>query len=200
MGCLGYSDRIQHALAFAAKHAPSRRPAGRVVPTSPDLAGIGVALIIAGEGADEATLIAAILRPAVQGPRNQLARVPEKFGPEVGTLLHSLHPLPLGWPVGAGGPDARELALALARGGDGRASLVVLGEAVQACGAWVAATRRLGPEYAGGIRLDRAEAVGWLVGLAQALEGGPAARCTALVRDLRRLGADLVRSLPMGEA
>jgi hypothetical protein len=198
--CLGYSDRIQHALAFAAKHAPSRRPAGRVVPHSPDLAGTGVALILASEGADESTLIAAILRPAVQGPRTQLERVPDKFGPEVGALLRTLRPLPLGWAVGMGGPDARDLALDLARGDDARASLVVLGEAVQTCGAWVTAARRLGSEYASGLPLDRAEAVGWLVGLAQALERGPAAHCTALVRDLRRLGVDLVRSLPSREA
>ena len=65
---------------------------------------------------------------------------------------------------------------------------------------WVTAARRLGSEYAGMLPLDRADAVGWLVGLAQALERGPAAHCTALVRDLRRLGADLVRSLPPGEA
>lgn len=196
MEIAGYSDRIQHALAFAAKHVPTRRATDRVVPSSPALAGTGVALLLASHGADEATLVATILRPAVQGPLGQLERVPPKFGPEVGELLRTLAPLPLGWAIGVGGADVRSRALTLAGGGTGRSPLVMLGEAVHACGTWAATARRLGPEYTDGVRLERAEALDWFVRLAEAFERGAAANRGSLIRDLRGLSADLVRGLP----
>jgi hypothetical protein len=195
MDIAGYSDRIQHALAFAAKHVPSRRTTDRVMPSSPALAGTGVALLLASHGADEATLVTAILRPSVQGPVAQLDRIPSKFGPEVGGVLRALAPLPLGWAVGAGGPEARRAALALARSEAGRIPLVLLGEAVHSCGTWAATARRLGPEYACQLPLRRGEALGWFVSLAGALEVGAAGSRVALVRDLRRLGADLLPAL-----
>lgn len=196
MDTAGYSDRIQHALAFAAKHVPTRRATDRVVPTSPTLAGTGVALLLASHGADEATLVAAILRPSVQSPVGQLERIPAKFGPEVGELLRLLAPLPLGWAVGAGGPDTRRRALGFAGSEGGRAPLVMLGEAVHACGIWVATARRLGPEYTDDLPLVRGEALDWYVRLAEAFERGAAASRGELIHDLRRLGADLVRALP----
>lgn len=199
MDLAGYSDRIQHALAFAAKHVPSRRISERVLASAPSLAGAGVALLLASHGADEATLVGAILRPAVQDPGGQLARIPDKFGPEVGELLRALVPLPLGWAVGVGGAEARRRAVALGSADSGRAPLVMLGEAVHACGTWVATARRLGPEYARDIPLVRSEAVDWFVRLAEALESGAAGNRAGLVHDLRRLGADLVRSLPRGD-
>jgi hypothetical protein len=199
MDTAGYSDRIQHALAFAAKHVPPQRATARVVPSAPALVGAGVALLLASHGADEATLVATILRPSVQGPSGQLDRIPAKFGPEVGELLRALAPLPLGWAVGAGGREARRRALALAGMAAGRTPLVMLGEAVHACGIWAATARRLGPEYTGEIPLYRPEALEWYVGLAGAFEHGAAASRGELIRDLRQLGADLVRVLPRAE-
>jgi hypothetical protein len=199
MDIAGYSDRIQHALAFAAKHVPSRRATDRVLPSSPGLAGTGVALLLASHGADEATLVATILRPSVQGPLGQLERIPAKFGPEVGELLRALAPLPLGWAVGAGGPDVRRRAPGLAAAEGGRLPLVMLGEAVHSCGIWAATARRLGPEYTDAIPLVRGEALDWFVRLAEAFKRGAAASRGDLIRDLRQLSADLVRSLPRVE-
>ncbi|HSE28185.1 MAG TPA: HD domain-containing protein [Gemmatimonadales bacterium] len=199
MDIAGYSDRIQHALAFAAKHVPAPRSMHRVVPSSPALAGTGVALLLASHGADEATLVATILRPSVQRPQGQLERIPAKFGPEVGELLRALAPLPLGWAVGAGGPEARRRALGLAAVESGRPPLVMLGEAVHSCGVWAATARRLGPEYTHDIPLVREEALDWYVRLAEAFGRGAAASRDGLIRDLRWLGADLVRSLPRAE-
>ncbi len=199
MDIAGYSDRIQHALAFAAKHVPSHRATDRVLPSSPGLAGAGVALLLASHGADEATLVATILRPAVEGPVGQLDRIPAKFGPEVGELLRALAPLPLGWAVGIGGSEVRRRAPGLAAAEAGRVPLVMLGEAVHSCGIWVATARRLGPEYTDALPLGREVALDWYVQLAEAFERGAAASRNDLIRDLRRLGAALVRSLSRAE-
>jgi hypothetical protein len=75
----------------------------------------------------------------------------------------------------------------------------MLGEAVHSCGIWAATARRLGPEYTDDIPLVRGEALDWYVRLAEAFERGAAASRGDLIRDLRRLSADLIRSLPRAE-
>ena len=79
----GYSDRISHALAFAAKHLPSRprRGSGALHLTQP----ANVAVILARYGCDEITIISGILSHLVNeasyGSRTQLSnKIAEKFG------------------------------------------------------------------------------------------------------------------------
>jgi len=194
----GYSDRLQHALTYAIKHAPPAQSDGRWVPAAPALAGPGVALVLARHGAHEAALVAAILRPvASQGRRGAGSELGNKFGMDVARILHTVEPIPPGWAVGLGGADARAHALSLAAGADEGVLDLLVGEALLACGPWAATARRLGPEYlTGSVPLTRAEALAWLVQLACALEARAGWPRAALCAELRRLGAELVRSFP----
>lgn len=97
MTVTGYSDRINHALAFAAKHHDQQVRKGTRLPylTHP----ANVALILTRYGLDDETVIAGILHDvvedAVRAPysREMLEqRIREKFGDEVlATVLQVTH-------------------------------------------------------------------------------------------------------------
>ena len=81
---LGYSDRVNHAFAFAAKHHDQQVRQGTRLPylTHP----ANVAVILCRYGRDEDTVIAGILHDVIEDSirsktgRNMQARVREKFG------------------------------------------------------------------------------------------------------------------------
>ncbi len=84
----GYSDRINHALAFAAKHHDRQVRKGTRLPylTHP----ANVAIILTRYGRDEGTVVAGILHDVVEDcvseayQREDLVqRIAEKFGPDV---------------------------------------------------------------------------------------------------------------------
>ena len=84
----GYSDRINHALAFAAKHHDRQVRKGTRLPylTHP----ANVAIILTRYGRDEATVVAGILHDVVEDcvseayQREDLVqRIADKFGPDV---------------------------------------------------------------------------------------------------------------------
>jgi (p)ppGpp synthase/HD superfamily hydrolase len=85
---VGYSDRINHALAFAAKHHDRQVRKGTRLPylTHP----ANVAIILTRYGRDESTVVAGILHDVIEDcvredySRNDLEqRIAEKFGDEV---------------------------------------------------------------------------------------------------------------------
>lgn len=91
----GYSDRINHALAFAAKHHDQQVRRGTRLPyfTQP----ANVAIILTRYGRDESTIVAGILRDVVADyvqegfTRDHLTqRVADKFGREVLETLLSV--------------------------------------------------------------------------------------------------------------
>jgi (p)ppGpp synthase/HD superfamily hydrolase len=88
MSVIGYSDRINHALAFAAKHHDQQVRKGTRLPylTHP----ANVAIILTRYGCDEQTVVAGILHDVVEGCINQTAtaemlrqRIGDKFGTDV---------------------------------------------------------------------------------------------------------------------
>ena len=88
----GYSDRINHALAFAAKHHDHQVRKGTRAPylTHP----ANVAIILTRYGQDESTVVAGILHDVVedwiregQTLASLQERVGEKFGPDVLEVL-----------------------------------------------------------------------------------------------------------------
>ena len=90
MTSTGYSDRINHALAFAAKHHDQEVRKGTRLPyfTAP----ANAAVILTRYGQDDATVVAAILHEAVEDYlRDGLSedavrhRLEDKFGPDVVT-------------------------------------------------------------------------------------------------------------------
>jgi (p)ppGpp synthase/HD superfamily hydrolase len=93
MTVTGYSDRVNHALAFAAKHHYQQAFKGTRAPYG--TSGPSVAIILTRYGQDEDTVVCGILHEVVQDyvrdgyTREMLEqRVAAKFGPEVlATLL-----------------------------------------------------------------------------------------------------------------
>lgn len=92
---LGYSDRINHALAFAAKHHDQQVRKGTRAPylTQPT----NVAIILTRYGQDEATVVAGILHDVVDDwardgySRDMLRqRLREKFGDDVLSTLFAI--------------------------------------------------------------------------------------------------------------
>lgn len=87
MAAPGYSDRVNHALAFAAKHHDREVRKGTRLPyfTAP----ANVAVILTRYGRDEDTVVAGVLRHAVEDMLRDGAsedgvheRLADKFGPE----------------------------------------------------------------------------------------------------------------------
>src|SRR5215467_8065191 len=88
MSLTGYSDRINHALAFAAKHHDEQGRKGTRLPylTHP----ANVAIILTRYGCDEAIVVAGILHDVVEDCVSQAytadmleQRIGDKFGPKV---------------------------------------------------------------------------------------------------------------------
>ena len=88
MSITGYSDRINHALAFAAKHHDQQVRKGTRLPylTHP----ANVAIILTRYGCDEPTIVAGILHDVIEDCVSQAytsemlqQRIGEKFGREV---------------------------------------------------------------------------------------------------------------------
>jgi (p)ppGpp synthase/HD superfamily hydrolase len=92
MTSTGYSDRVNHALAFAAKHHDQQVRKGTRLPylTHP----ANVAIILTRYGQDEETVVAGILHDVIEDcvrdgyTREMLeSRVADKFGPDVLTTV-----------------------------------------------------------------------------------------------------------------
>src|SRR5512147_1282403 len=97
MTVIGYSDRINHALAFAAKHHDQQVRKGTRLPylTHP----ANVALILTRYGQDDETVIAGILHDVIEDTVREaysremlVSRIREKFGESVlETVLQVTH-------------------------------------------------------------------------------------------------------------
>lgn len=91
----GYSDRIHHALAYAAKHHDHQVRKGARAPYLTQPANLGI--ILTRYGQDEATVVAGILLDVVedcfregQSPETLRERMGEKFGEDVLEVLMSV--------------------------------------------------------------------------------------------------------------
>lgn len=200
----GYSDPINHALAFASKYYVPRSRKGTALSylTHPSHNG----LILARYGCDEPTIIAGILHPvlAETRPDNQHLlrhKVADKFGSVVITVLSDaceprhdgkgqLRP----WTV-----YKLEYLGQLARAGN-RALEVCTGSEIHHCGSLIADVRRLGAEYLPTISLANAEQLlWWYRSLLETLESRPEWKGRRMVNELRLLAAELARQLRDGE-
>jgi hypothetical protein len=199
----GFSDRIAHALAFAAKHgATSTRRGGAITwPTRP----ANVAVILARYGCDETTIVAGVLAAMLNGldPERQQDLIPRlegKFDPravaaarEVIEPKHDARGRERGW-------EAYKLEflanLALA---DQRALDVCAATEIYQCGVLVTDVRRLGIEYLSSYAPGGAQAVlRWFGEVVSALEGHPSGPRSGMLAELReltsRLAADVAAS------
>ena len=144
----GYSDRINHALAFAAKHYDRqvRKGTGLPYPTHP----ANVAIILTRYGCDETAVVAGILHDVVadcvrEGWTHEMLsdRLVEKFGAEVLDILLAIVPRKLdddGAELDTN--ERREDALARLTAASPRARWVVAATALHAGSSLLADLRR----------------------------------------------------------
>jgi hypothetical protein len=196
----GFSDRIAHALAFAAKHgASSSRRGGSITwPTRP----ANVAVILARYGCDEPTIVAGVLAALLnevepERQRHLIERLQSKFDTAAMEAARQVveprldaRGRPRGW-------EAYKLDflanLALA---DQRALDVCAANEIFQCGVLMTDVRRLGIEYLASYAPGGPSAVlRWFSEVVTALEGhptGPRSGMLAELRDLTgRLAADI---------
>ena len=200
----GYSDPINHALAFAAKYYVPRSRKGTALSylTHPSHNG----LILARYGCDEHTIIAGILHPVISETRpdsQHLLRhkVADKFGSVVITVLSDAceprhdsrgHLRP--WTV-----YKLEFLSQLSRASS-RALEVCAASEIHQCGSLLADVRRLGGEYLPSICLATSEQLlWWYRSLMETLEAKPEWKGRMMINELRLLSADLARQLRDGD-
>ena len=200
----GFSDRISHALAFAAKHGatPSARGGSTTWPTRP----ANVAVILARYGCDELTIVSGVLvallnevEPSRQ--RELEERIGGKFGDKVVEVVRQvLEPRydsrgrERGW-------EACKLDflanLALC---DQRALDVSAANEIHQCGALGTDLRRLGIEYLSGYAPGGAPAVlRWFSEIIQAYEGHATGPRPGMLAELRDLTARLAAGVAAEE-
>lgn len=197
---IGFSDRIAHALAFAAKHGHPRPMTGGAGtwPTAP----ANVAVILSRHGVEEPGIVAGILRPVVNDAeagrqRELLAKVEAKFGVRVGQVLAQvLEPRfdnrgkPRGWEA------SRMELLAGLTGAEPCALEVLAAQEIYACGALLTDVRRLGPEYLSSYAPGGAPTLRWWFGaVVDVLARHPVGPRPPLLAELRGLSERLIDSL-----
>jgi len=188
----GYSDRISHAFAFAAKHLPSRprRGSGALHLTQP----ANVAVILARYGCDEITIISGILSHLVNeasyGSRVQLAnKIAEKFGTMVSQVIgdvaeprYDSRGRERNWEV------CRMDYLANLSAAGPRSLDICAANQIHLCGSTLTDIRRLGIEYLSTYAEAPAEQTLWWYGsVITALEAVPSGPRTGMLLELKGL-------------
>lgn len=200
----GFSDRISHALAFAAKHGatPSPRGGSTTWPTRP----ANVAVILSRYGCDELTIVSGVLmallsevEPSRQ--RELERRIGGKFGEQVVAVVRQvLEPRydargrERGW-------EACKLDfLANLAQCDQRALDVSAANEIHQCGSLGTDVRRLGVEYLSAYAPGGADAVlRWFNEVIQAYEGHPSGPRPGMLVELRDLTARLATEIGIEE-
>jgi len=200
----GYSDRINHAFAFAAKYHGAMAPAGAGMDYLAHPA--NVAIILARYDCDQITIVAGILHhvleEALPDKRPELERkVADKFGPVVLAVAKDALEPKLDRRGGERAWQARkqeylsQLAIA-----EPRALDICVADEIHACGSTMTALRRLGVEYLRTVsRAGSEQTIWWYRSMLEILTSRTDWPQREMMSELRLMSADLVRSLRQRE-
>jgi (p)ppGpp synthase/HD superfamily hydrolase len=200
----GYSDRINHAFAFAAKHYGALAPgsAGISYAVSP----ANVAVILARYTCDQPTVIAGILHFVLEETppaRRELleGKIADKFGPVVLAIAKdACEPK-----FDARGGELPWRAqkhdfLAHLAVAEPRALDIIAADEIHRCGTTTTALRRLGVEYLRTLSQASSEqTIWWYRSMLEILASRPDWPQRAMLDEIRAMSADLVRSLKAHE-
>jgi len=195
-----YSDRIHHALAFAAKHYPER--VSRYDDHSCLIRASSVAVILARCGADESTVVASILKQLVDAcpfaRQSSLGReIAAKFGKAVAhTVEAAAEPRydVLGrertWKA------CRFEHLSRLTASDARPVDVCVAEELHRTGSALVSIRRLGVEYVETVGVPNlSDTIWWHSMLLDTLDGHAHWSRPEMLSDLRRLASELAERI-----
>lgn len=200
----GYSDRINHAFAFAAKYYGAVAPAGSGMDYMAHPA--NVAVILSRHGCDQITIVGGILHhvleEALPDKRPVLERkIADKFGPvALAIAKDALEPKfdrrggERPWQAGKQ-EYLTQLAIA-----EPRALDICVADEIHACGSTITALRRLGLEYLRTVsRAGSEQTIWWYRSMLEILATRTDWPQREMMTELRLMSADLVRSLRQRE-
>ena len=200
----GYSDRINHAFAFAAKYYGAVAPAGAGMDYLAHPA--NVAIILARYGCEQVTIVAGILHhvleEAIPGRRPELEpKIGDKFGPVALAIAkdalepkYDLRGTERSWQAG------KQEYLAQLAAAEPRALDICVADELHACGSTITALRRLGVEYLRALsRAGSSQTIWWYRSMLEVLDVRADWPRREMLSELRLLSTDLVRSLRLSE-
>jgi (p)ppGpp synthase/HD superfamily hydrolase len=196
----GYSDRINHAFAFAAKYYGAVAPAGSGMDYLAHPA--NVAIILARYGCEQVTIVAGILHHVLEeAPPHRWPlleqKITEKFGPVVLAVAKDAVE-PKFDSRGGERPwrACKQEYLSQLATAEPRALDICIADEIHACGSITTALRRLGVEYLRTVSRAGADQTIWwyrsMLEVVSAREDWPR---RAMLNELRLMSADLVRGL-----
>lgn len=200
----GYSDRINHAFAFAAKHywASAPQGAGMDYLAHPS----NVALILARYGVEQTTLVAGILHHVLEeAPPSSLPELERKISAKFGPVVLAIAKDALEPRYNSRGDllpwqSARDEMLAHLSGAEPRSLDIIVADEIHACGTTITMLRRLGVEYLRTYsRATSSQTIWWYRSMLEVLELRPDWPHREMLAELRLLSADLVRDLRRNE-
>jgi (p)ppGpp synthase/HD superfamily hydrolase len=200
----GYSDRINHAFAFAAKYYVSMAPAGAGMDYLAHPA--NVAVILARYGCEQVTIVAGILHHVLEeSPPDRLAllehKIAEKFGPVALAIARdALEPKYDHRGRERQWQSRKAEYLTQLAAAEPRALDICVADELHACGSVITALRRLGVEYLRTVsRAGSEQTIWWYRSMLEVLDTRPDWPRREMLAELRAMSADLVRSLRRSE-
>jgi (p)ppGpp synthase/HD superfamily hydrolase len=200
----GYSDRINHAFAFAAKYYGAVAPAGAGMDYLAHPA--NVAVILARYGCEQVTVVAGILHhvleEAAPASRPVLERkIADKFGPvALAIAKDAMEPKYDARGAERGWQARKQEYLAQLAAAEPRALDICVADELHTCGSTITAVRRLGVEYLRTLsRAGSAQTIWWYRSMLEILDARSDWPRREMLAELRILSTDLVRSLRLSE-
>lgn len=201
----GYSDRINHAFAFAAKYYGAVAPAGTGMDYLAHPA--NVAIILARYGCEQVTVVAGILHHVLEeaAPNNRPVlerKIADKFGPvALAIAKDALEPKFDARGAERSWQACKQEYLGQLAAAEPRALDICVADELHACGSTITALRRLGVEYLRALsRAGSAQTIWWYRSMLEILDARADWPRREMLSELRILSTDLVRGLRLGEA
>ena len=201
---LGYSDRINHAFAFAAKYHGAVAPPGAGMDYVAHPA--NVAVILARYGCEQATIVAGILHHVLEETTAEHRavleqKISDKFGPVVLAIARdAVEPKLDRRGAERSWQSCKQEYLTLLAMAEPRALDIIVADELHACGSTITALRRLGLEYLRTVsRAGSDQTIWWYRSMLEILDSRSEWPRREMLSELRVLSTDLVRSLRSGE-
>ncbi len=201
---LGYSDRINHAFAFAAKYHGAVAPPGAGMDYVAHPA--NVAVILARYGCEQATIVAGILHHVLEETASEHRavleqKIADKFGPVVLAIARdAVEPKLDRRGAERSWQSCKQEYLTLLALAEPRALDIIVADELHACGSTITALRRLGFEYLRTVsRAGSDQTIWWYRSMLEVLESRSEWPRREMLSELRVLSTDLVRSLRSSE-
>ena len=196
----GYSDRIHHAFAFAAKHYVPRAPA---TGSADFIAHPGnLAVILSRYSADQPTVVAGVLHLVLEEtPPSRRPAMERSIGVKFGSVVLAIARDAVETRFDARGCDLPWRAVKhdyLAHLGvaEPRAVDICVADEIHSAGLTLTALRRLGAEYVRTVSSASSEqTIWWYRSLLELLEGRTDWQRPEMLEELRVLSTDVVRAL-----